>query len=293
MFGFLKKKILKKEEKETVEIKNEQTADNSKERILTDYAKIAPVTLIKSEKTVKIGQGIEKIKINAFCATVTVRSSDTDESFINYTGDCVIEENESVVSIKETENLVTNSNYDYVTTGDIVNGNKTVINGNGVAIGGNCNNCIINESRVATNNLDMNVNSPYNDNMNNLGEANTIELVIPKNMPDLNLEIDSKNGPVSLKNLIFSKLIVQTVNGSINLEDIDAVFISAKLVNGSLKAEILESILNYRTILNSMNGKASEPDTTESVLPELLTEKHQLRADTINGDIHVLFKGKK
>ncbi len=63
-------------------------------------------------------------------------------------------------------------------------------------------------------------------------------------------------------------------------------------MSGNIDAEILESIINYKTYLKSMSGKTIQ-NSIETTLPTLLSEKHELEASSMSGDVKILFKGKK
>lgn len=119
-----------------------------------------------------------------------------------------------------------------------------------------------------------------------------IELIIPKESKLNTLDIRTKSGDISIEDLLITKLMLKTMNGDISLENIDVIFAKMKTKNGDIKASILESILNYKLYLQSMNGTTRE-DTDEAVFPDLLNEKHELDAQTMNGDIDVVFRGKK
>ena len=124
------------------------------------------------------------------------------------------------------------------------------------------------------------------------GEEASVELIVPKKSQIQEFRVDLKSGNLTISDLLFFKLVAKTMNGSINLHDIDLLFGRLKTMNGNIDVRILESIINYRTYLKTLNGDMHK-NTIETISPILLDEKHELEATSLNGDINVLFKGRR
>ena len=89
-----------------------------------------------------------------------------------------------------------------------------------------------------------------------------------------------------------TRLIVKSMSGDITLSDINAFFTKLKTMSGDIDVEILESIINYRTMLKSMSGDTIQ-NSIEVMQPTMLNKKYQFEAETMSGDINILFKGKR
>lgn len=216
---------------------------------------------------IKLSESVNSVIIDATTADILIYPDNVEAPIVRTTGEIDIKERDSEAVIKEKQS--------------IINGES------GIIVGGNVTNtCItINNSQIISGNI-------FNGTTVNLGEKSNIELIVPKKPQIETFRVDAKSGNLTIEELIFSKLVVKTISGNITLNDIDLLFAKLKTISGDIDAKILESIINYRTYLKSISGKTIQ-DSVETVSPTLLSEKHELVANSISGDVNILFKGKR
>lgn len=131
------------------------------------------------------------------------------------------------------------------------------------------------------------------------GEVGSIDLVIPsgKNMVK-RIEIENMSGSIKAidlnigKNTSPSSFVVKTVFGDITLERFQAMHTDLKTVEGNINAEIYESFENYEMDLKSLTGKVDKLIKETRAPQRVFDDRYSLEAETITGDIKVLFKGK-
>lgn len=124
------------------------------------------------------------------------------------------------------------------------------------------------------------------------GHKACLEIVLPKFKKNATLEFESLSGDLEVSNATLSGLVAKIISGDINLTDVNILFTSLETMSGDIQIEILESIANYTTYVHSLTGEKSI-ETIEKKESPLLTEKHVLKVDTMNGSTNILFKGRK
>jgi len=126
-----------------------------------------------------------------------------------------------------------------------------------------------------------------------LKRTKNLELVLPNNSNNEEIIFSSVIGNINLKNLILNRLIISHVNGNINLEDVDSLFTDIKLIHGDIIAEINNSIFNYTTrTLGNCEQSTIEMMDTNNIL-SFSKNKHHLSVSNKEGNIKILFKGKR
>lgn len=243
-----------------------------KESIINNYIQIQPTIL---EKEIKNSKNIQKVKFDVNNANILIVSGDTKHLRFKFDDNINVDINENEVSITEINsksfcntgingvNIAGNNNV----FGDIVYGNKTVINGNGIVIGGNAN-CLNNT--IQTN-------------------QKVIELTIPNEQKDLTIDILTKNGNVSIKDLVLAKLMLKTTNGNVSISDFNALMTYVQTINGNINVKMLEAFENYVTTLSSLNGRIISSQIDNSFIAGF-DMRHHLNLSTINGNVKALFK---
>lgn len=220
--------------------------------------------IIVAINEIKLSESVNSVIIDATTADILIFPDNVEAPIVRTTGEIDIKERDSEAVIKEKQS--------------IINGESCIINGDNSFI-------TINNSQIISGNI-------FNGTTVNLGEKSNIELIVPKKTQIETFMVDAKSGNLTIEELIFARLVVQTISGNITLNDIDLLFAKLKTISGDIDAKILESIINYRTYLKSISGKTIQ-DSVETVSPTLLSEKHELVANSISGDINILFKGKR
>ncbi|MBR5369917.1 MAG: DUF4097 family beta strand repeat protein [Bacilli bacterium] len=201
-----------------------------------------------------VRESIKSYKIEAFNSDVNVHSGDVDSPIIIYEGDFEVLEENDYVLVKENSKNIVNS----------YKGGQYNIFGNNVFI--SCGVTMINE------------------------ESSSVEVIVPKNTV-IKLKAKTVNGTLTVSDLELLELVAKSSNGSIKLKRINSVDSYVKTSNGSIKVEILESIINYNTKMKTCNGNCTK-DSDETMTPEILQKKNMFEAETSNGNIKILFKGK-
>jgi len=132
-----------------------------------------------------------------------------------------------------------------------------------------------------------------------LGEIGSIDLVIPKGKDIVKLiEIETMSGSISAKDLNIGdntspySFTAKTISGNITLDRFQAQSTNLEAVSGNISAEIYESFSNYETELSTLTGKV-EREIKETKYPQsVFDDRYFLKAESISGNIKVLFKGK-
>lgn len=119
-----------------------------------------------------------------------------------------------------------------------------------------------------------------------------LDIFLPKAFKTYNFVIRSESGNVIVSDLSMAKLDIKCENGNIKLYDIDILCSSLINENGNIKVEVNESRSNYDARVYSENGKAKIKNQ-EEVEGSSLLEKRTLIATSENGNVKVLFKGKR
>lgn len=239
-----------------------------------------------AKKEQKLNNYISGVNINTISSSIHVYSDKVKEPIVRYTGSFEIDEKtkntrdkSSEVSICEKKDASTRRNNASQTV--VVNGNGVSINiGSNISII-NCNGLQIGNGKIITNGGEI-VKS----------ERSSLELIVPKEISDLSFNIDSKSGSVTVEDLLLKKLYVKTLSGSITLRDLDALFARLETLSGNIDMTIIESILNYRALLKSLSGRTIQ-ESVEKTVPEMLETKRQLEANSLSGNVKLIFKGKQ
>lgn len=234
-------------------------------------------------KEIKLqGNIIRSINFELVSADTKIYTDSVLAPIIRYTGEFDVKETNLGTVIREVSknngiNITSFANGSKRNQTIIQNGsNISIINGSGVTI--------VNGQVISGN-----VNGIIN--IGN-GEMNSVELIVPKSMEELELSINSKSGDLTIEDLIMAKLIAKTISGDITLKDIDSVFTKINTVSGDISAKILESMLNYKTYLKTVSGDRVQ-ESIETVSPTMISQKHQFEAEAVSGDIEIIFKGKR
>lgn len=239
--------------------------------------------MVKNE--IKLEKNVNSVTIDVASADITILPDDTTFPIIRSSGEINIRERENKVIIKEKqmENTM-NSNNIFISG---CKGITIVSSGSSrVQIGR------ITGDNVIVNNGIVFSMSKNNDSIFSFGESSSVELIVPKKTQIKTFNIDTISGNLTIKDLILSKLVAKTKSGNITLNDIDVLFGKLKTMSGNIDAKILESIINYKIYLKSISGNTIQ-NSIETTLPTLLSEKHELEARTMSGNVKILFKGKK
>lgn len=236
------------------------------------------------ENEISLEESIEQINVNTITSDVDIYSDNVRQPIVRYTGDFDIESNYSKATIIEKQNLeaqniqINTGFFGKIKTS--IFGTKVTMNGGSVKVRGNT--IIVNNgSGVSINNGIVTSSTP-----------GKLEIVIPQRKDDLSFNIEVTNGDISIQDLILKKLYIKTTVGDITLREMDALITKLQTVSGDVDAEILESIINYQTFLKTINGSTIQR-SDERISPVILSEKHELNANSVNGDIKILFKGKR
>jgi len=225
--------------------------------------------IIVAINEIKLSENVNSVTIDATTADILIYPDNVESPIVRTTGEIDVRERDSEAVIKEKQSII---------NGCFINGGNSGV----IIFGGNI---TINDSQIISGNI-------FNGTTVNLGEKSNIELIVPKKPQIEAFSVDAKSGNLTIEELIFSRLVAKTISGNITLNDIDLLFAKLKTISGDIDAKILESIINYKTYLKSISGKTIQ-DSVETVSPTLLSEKHELEADSISGDVNVLFKGKR
>ena len=229
------------------------------------------------KKVFEIKNDIDQFNIKVTVGDILVYSDNIKTPLLRYRGEFDIKEKWNEITVTEKTNSINYSTNNFNIRGsNIIRGSgNSIINVNGVTI--------VNGQIISGN--DSTIISINN-------EPSELELIIPEDKDDLELNINSTSGDINIKKLFLTKLIIEATSGDITLNDYNAIYTRIKNISGDVKASILESIINYKTSLNSTSGDTIQ-NTSETESPILLSDKHHLEIKTISGDINVLFKGKR
>ena len=227
-------------------------------------------------KEYRFNENTNDFRIDANVYDISVHSDNVESPILLYTGDVDVENEWHVMhdgmyaKISERQKMnIQSKNF----IGNIKGFNNVVINGNSV---------FVTSGRVVINGIVVS-----DDNVGNM------ELIIPeKKMETVSLEAKNISGDVRVKNLMLQRMIIESVSGDITLDDITSLYLKLKTISGDIDASIAESILNYYAKLSSISGKTTQC-SVETKQPQIVYDKSTFEAETISGDIKVLFKGKK
>lgn len=226
-------------------------------------------------KEYKLNENTNDFRIDANVYDISVHSDNVESPILLYTGDVDVENEWHAMhdgmyaKISERQKInIQSKNF----IGNINGFNNVVINGNSVF--------------VTNGSVIINGNVLSNDNVGNM------ELIIPKkNMSTVSLKVENISGDVKVKNLMLQRMIIESVSGDITLDDITSLYLKLKAISGDIDARIMESMLNYYVKLSSISGETTQR-SVETKQPQIVYDKSTFEAETISGDIKVLFKGK-
>lgn len=213
-------------------------------------------------KEYRLNENTNDFRIDAKVYDISVHSDNVDRPILLYTGDVDIENDWHVmhdgmyakISEQQKNNIKSNGF------------NNIIINGNSIVV--------------------INGNVVSSDNAGNM------ELIIPKkNMRTVSLEAKSISSDVHVKDLMLQRMIIESVSGDITIDDITSLYLKLKTISGDIDAGIIESMLNYYVSLSSISGETTQR-SVETKQPQIVYDKSTFDAETISGDIKVLFKGK-
>lgn len=170
--------------------------------------------MLKNE--IKLGKDINSIAIDVTTTNISIYSDNVKFPIVRTTGEINIKEryNEAIIEDNKSRNTMNAYN---VSIND-GNGITIVSSGNSrVQIGGISSDIIIINGKVF----------PKNENnftTFKFDESSGVELIVPKKPQIQTFNIDTKSGNLTIKDLIFSKLVAKTMSGNITLNDIDVLF---------------------------------------------------------------------
>lgn len=167
---------------------------------------------------------------------------------------------------------------------------KNSINIGGVEINTPGNSLIVVRSNVTIVNDKIIPGNVVNIESDDTGDVN-IEFAVPEDANDLSFDILINSGALKVRNILINKMNAIISNGTIKMRDVDMLESKLKVMCGQIDLEIRESILNYKTSLSAMNG-VTEQNSVEIPNDINIVKKRILKANTMNGNINVLFKGK-
>lgn len=230
------------------------------------------------KEEIQLNRSIKNLKINTNSANILIRKDNVNEPVLLINGNFDVKNEECVVEVKEKNNYKSNFSHNFnsiIKIGNItINGNMcgNIYNsGNNTIIIGNCNNSYNNHS---------------------------IEIVIPNNFRKLDLNIDTKSGNVKIEKLAINDLVVDTMSGNVSLYDVDIISGDLDTMSGNVSVEVYGSMDSYKLHLDTMSGKISKSIIEDSSFEPITNasinlEHHNLRIDTMSGNINMLFKSKK
>lgn len=248
-----------------------------------------------------LNSSLKEYKIEIESADINIYSSNVIKPIIKYNGTFDIKDDGSILKIKQIfQKSKKGFNFRKIFGRQVItmDGCKIIKKGNSITVLGNGGNISQINGRTFFNGIE--ITDDMCDNSNNLDKSEKfvgepyVDLILPFGKNDISLDLKLIRGDIDISGLILNRLIVNNKNGDINLNDVDAVMAKIELMNGAIKAEIAESIINYSLSLKTVNGSSNQ-STIENfeTMPTLLKLKHKLNINNVNGDIDVIFKGKK
>lgn len=213
----------------------------------------------------KLSSDINAINIDVCDCDISIHSDNIEQPTILASGKFDIYDKNGTTEIKQKKNNTSNS---IIINGNNINYNSNVIICNGVKLSNYC------------------FSSSGND---------SLELIIPKKVKNLEIFIDGMSSDISIDDIIFSRLRIKTMSGDIVCRDIDLLSGNFHSMSGDIFLELLESSDRFRTDLRSMSGDIDQifVPGSENISINISNEKRNLEANTMSGDIKVLFKGKR
>ena len=132
---------------------------------------------------------------------------------------------------------------------------------------------------------------PEKSKLENISIRSNITNVSIANIILKKIHIYATSGNIKIVNLLLQELIVNTVSGNIKLEDFNSIITDIKTISGNTYAEIANFIDNYKLKLNSVTG--SSCFNYEYIVNNIKKEDYlnKFYANSISGNIKVLFKG--
>ena len=119
-----------------------------------------------------------------------------------------------------------------------------------------------------------------------------INIILPKDSRDTKIKFISESANLTINDLLYQSIFVQTKSGEIIMHDIDGEKAKVLSNQGDIRMQIDESALNYNLKLNNKLGNIYK-ESLEKKEPEILKDIHStIEAESISGDINVLFLGR-
>lgn len=223
----------------------------------------------------KFSNNIRELKIRTVSSDVFIHKGEVEQPVILNASNFEISEEERVMFIKEGTgkgNIVLKNNNQVIRFSNSIFGNGSFSN---VQIG----NITVNGKQIG--NISIS---------NATGEK--LEIVIPKNHGTLSLYAKTTSGDITIEDLTMSKLLLESTSGDLVLSNVDLLNGNLKSVSGDISARIRNSQSNYKTSQRSVSGDVGiyneEKEGNHTSSQNIST----LNAETVSGDIKILFKGK-
>lgn len=170
--------------------------------------------------------------------------------------------------------------------------NDTTINIGGMVIKSASNISIVSGSNIMI--VDGKIVSGNVTTVSNDGyvEDEDVEFAIPRDVDDLYFDISINSGSLIVKNAFIESIEANLMSGDILMSDVDMMYAKLKTMSGDIKLDIANSILNYNADLNTMCGRVKQEHIDSFDNNNInIAKRRELKANTMCGDVKVLYKG--
>lgn len=228
---------------------------------------------------------IKYIKVDVQQTDVKIEVGNEKESVMECQNNVEVEQEHEMLLVEEKDN-----EDDYITI--TTSGSTEIMVGHGKG----SEKVVMNHGRVLTENRKTILNNgnvlSVNPTVFERNQKHSINFILAKDKK-YDFVIATTSGNVHVQNIVDNDLEICTYNGDIDLVDVDCNMIKTESVNGNINAMLLSTLYHYHSILKTLRGKIQQETFEKEEVVNPYMKKHVLDACSKNGNINVVFQGKK